>query len=175
MSKLNELFHELRRRRVFRMTGIYVVAAWVSVQVASESFPAFGIPEGAIGYVWAAVLIFFPLAVFFSWKYDVTAEGIRRTRVAIGDASADQSLTRVDYAVLAALAIVVLVTVAGVGQRLVDIRTEVALAPSTRAIDPNSIAVLPLENLSPDPTDAILAAGVHDALINNLSRISALR
>ena len=82
MSKSNTLFHELRRRRVFRMTGIYVVAAWVSVQVASETFPALGIPDSAIGYVWVAALVFFPLAVFFSWKYDVTADGIRRTPVA---------------------------------------------------------------------------------------------
>jgi TolB-like protein/tetratricopeptide (TPR) repeat protein len=174
VSKSNTLFHELRRRRVFRMTGIYVVAAWVSVQVASETFPALGIPDSAIGYVWVAALVFFPLAVFFSWKYDVTADGIRRTPVADDDATRDYSLKRVDYAVLSALAIIVLITVAGVGQRLVDIRGDVAMAPSTRPIDPNSIAVMPLESVSKDPTDAILAAGVHDALINNLSRISAL-
>ena len=43
---------------------------------------------------------------------------------------------------------------------LVDIRSDVAVAPTTRDIDANSIAVMPLESLSPDPTDAILAAGL---------------
>ena len=174
MSALNDLVHELRRRRVFRMTGIYIVAAWVSVQVASETFPAVGVPESAIGYVWLAALLVFPLAVFFSWKYDITAEGVRRTAVLGEDDATDHSLTRTDYAVLSALALIVVITVSGVGQRLVDVRSDVALAPSTRAINPNSIAVMPLDSLSGDPSDAILAAGVHDALINNLSRISAL-
>jgi TolB-like protein/tetratricopeptide (TPR) repeat protein len=174
VSTLNKLFHELRRRRVFGMSGIYVVAAWVSVQVASETFPALGIPESAIGYVWAAALVVFPLAIFFSWKYDVTAEGIRRTPAFDEDDSVDHSLTRVDYAVLSALAVIILITVVGVGQRLAEIRTEVAVAPSTRDIAPNSIAVLPLENLSPNPEDAYFAAGIHDSLITSLSKITAL-
>ena len=171
---MNKLFHELRRRRVFGMTGIYVVAAWVSVQVASETFPALGIPESAIGYVWAAAMVVFPLAMFFSWKYDVTADGIRRTPALEEDDSVDHSLTRVDYAVLSALAVIVLITLAAVGQRLADIRIEIAVAPSTRDIAPNSIAVLPLENLSPNPEDAYFAAGIHDSLITSLSKITAL-
>jgi len=50
MSKLKDLLRELKHRRVFRMTAIYIVAAWVAVQVPSEVFPAFNIPEGAIRY-----------------------------------------------------------------------------------------------------------------------------
>jgi TolB-like protein/tetratricopeptide (TPR) repeat protein len=165
---------ELRRRRVFRMTAIYIVAAWVAVQIASEVFPAFNIPEGAIRYVWVGVLIGFPLAVLFSWKYDFTTSGIRRTPAAHEDVAAVHSLTRVDYGVLAMLALVSLVIVFGVGQRLIEVQTETGRAPTTRAIDPNSIAVLPLESLSPNSDDAYFAAGVHDALITNLSRITAL-
>ncbi len=159
---------------MFRMTAIYVVVAWVAVQIASEAFPALNIPEGAIRYVWVAVLIGFPFAVFFSWKYDFTASGIRRTPAAHEDVSAVRSLTRVDYGVLAALGLVMLAIVFGVGQRLVEVQTETGRAPTTRVIDPNSIAVLPLENLSPNPDDAYFAAGVHDALITSLSRITAL-
>jgi len=174
LNKLKNLLRELRRRRVFRMTVIYIVAAWVVVQVASEAFPAINIPEGAIRYVWVAVLIGFPIAVLFSWKYDLTASGIRRTPAAHEDAAADHSLTRFDYGVLTALGLVVLVTVFDLGQRLVEVQTEAARAPTTREIDPNSIAVLPLESLSPNPDDAYFAAGVHDALITNLSGITAL-
>jgi len=156
------------------MSGIYIVAAWVIVQVASEVFPAINIPDGAIRYVWASVVICFPLAVLFSWKYDITTEGIRRTPAAHEDVAMALSLTRVDYAVLAVLAAVMLVTVAGVVERLVEVQTETAWAPATREIDPNSIAVLPLESLSSSPQDAYFAAGVHDALTTALSRISAL-
>ena len=174
MSKLNNLLRELRRRRVFRMTAIYIVASWVVVQVAAETFPAINIPEGAIRFVWAAVLIGFPVALLFSWKYDITAAGIRRTPAADQDVATVTSLTRVDYGFLVALGLVIFVTVFSVGQRLVEVQTEVAQAPTTREIDPNSIAVLPLENLSPNPNDAYFAAGVHNSLITSLSKITAL-
>jgi TolB-like protein/Tfp pilus assembly protein PilF len=156
------------------MTVIYIVAAWVAVQIASEAFPALNIPEGAIRYVWIAVLVGFPITVLFSWKYDLTASGIQRTPAAREDLETDRSLTRVDYGILAALGLVVLATIVSVGQRLIEVQTEVAQAPTTRVIDPNSIAVLPLESLSPNPDDAYFAAGVHDALITSLSKITAL-
>ena len=174
MGKLKHFLTELRRRRVFRMTAIYIVASWVAVQVASETFPALNIPGVAIRYVWVAVLIGFPIAVLFSWKYDFTASGIRRTPAAQEDEAAVHSLTRIDYGVLAMLAAVMLAILFGVGQRLVEVQTETGRAPTTRVIDPNSIAVLPLESLSPNPDDAYFAAGVHDALITSLSKITAL-
>jgi TolB-like protein/tetratricopeptide (TPR) repeat protein len=174
LSKLKYLLNELRRRRVYRMTAIYIVAGWVAVQIASEAFPALNIPEGAIRYVWIAVLVGFPVAVLFSWKYDVTATGIQRTPAAHEDVAVVHSLSRVDYGILAALGVVVLVTLFGVGQRLIEVQTDTAQAPATREINPNSIAVLPLENLSPSPEDAYFAAGVHDAMITSLSRITAL-
>jgi hypothetical protein len=167
---MKNLLRELRRRRVFRMTAIYIVAAWVAVQIASEAFPAFNMPESSIRYVWFAVLIGFPVAVLFSWKYDVTAAGIRRTPAAHEDVTDGRPLTRVDYGILAALGLAILATMFSVGQRLVEVQTKIAQAPTTREIDPNSIAVLLLENLSPSPDDAYFAAGVHDALITSLSR-----
>jgi adenylate cyclase len=39
---------------------------------------------------------------------------------------------------------------------------------------PNSIAVLPFENLSPNPDDAYFAAGMHEQLLNELARIRGL-
>ena len=124
--------------------------------------------------MWVGALIGFPVAVLFSWKYDITTSGIRRTPAAHDDMAVVGSLRWVDYGVLAALGLVVLVTVFTVGQRLVEIQTQTAKAPTTREIDPYSIAVLPLESLSPNPDDAYFAAGIHDALITSLSKITAL-
>ncbi|MEJ2129375.1 MAG: hypothetical protein P8X81_11090 [Woeseiaceae bacterium] len=133
------------------MTALYIVAAWVLVQVASEALPAFNMPENAIRYVWIAVLVGFPIAVLFSWNYDLTASGIRRTPSVDEGVEAVRPLTRIDYGILTALALVMLGTALGVGQRLADMQTAVARAPATRDIDPNSIAVLPLENVSVAP------------------------
>jgi TolB-like protein/Tfp pilus assembly protein PilF len=67
-----------------------------------------------------------------------------------------------------------LITALAVGQRLVKVQIETERAPTTRVIAPNSIAVLPLENLSRNPDDAYFAAGIHSALIASLSKITAL-
>jgi len=174
MSILKGLTTELRRRRVLHMTAIYIVAAWVLIQVASEALPAFNLPENAIRYVWIAVLVGFPVAVLFSWKYDLTASGIRRTSAADENLETGHPLERTDYGILAALGLIVLVIVSGVGLRLAEVQTEIARAPTTREIDPYSIAVLPLENLSPNPNDAYFTAGVHNSLITSLSKITAL-
>jgi TolB-like protein/Tfp pilus assembly protein PilF len=174
VSILKQLLSELNRRHVFKMTAIYIVAGWVVVQVASEAFPALNIPEGAIAYVWLAVLIGFPVALAFSWRYDLTVSGIRRTPAANEDAATVAPLTRLDYSILSAFGLVMLVLAIGVVQRLLEVQTEAVRAPTSRAIDPNSIAVLPLDNLSPSADDAYFAAGVHDALITSLSRVSAL-
>ncbi len=39
---------------------------------------------------------------------------------------------------------------------------------------PNSIAVLPFENLSPDPDNAYFAAGIHESTLNQLAKIQNL-
>ncbi len=69
-------FKELRRRRMFGVAVLYVVAAWVAVQVASEAFPGLGIPEAAIRFVWLGAILGFPLALIFGWFYDITSQGI---------------------------------------------------------------------------------------------------
>ena len=91
MAGLPQLIKELRRRRVFRVAGIYIVAAWVAVQVFSEAFPALDIPAEAIRFVWAGAMLFFPLVLTFGWFYDVTPAGIDAVP---GAAATDQSSRR---------------------------------------------------------------------------------
>jgi hypothetical protein len=61
------------------MTAVYIISGWVVLQVADLLFPALEIRDAALRYVWIAVLLGFPLALVFAWKYDITAQGIRRT------------------------------------------------------------------------------------------------
>ncbi|HSC11741.1 MAG TPA: hypothetical protein VLC97_12265 [Rhodanobacteraceae bacterium] len=39
------LIHELRRRNVIRVAGLYLVGAWLVTQVAGTVLPMFGAPE----------------------------------------------------------------------------------------------------------------------------------
>ena len=64
---------------MFRVAALYIVAAWVVIQVAQVGFPGLGIPEAAIRYVFIGAFVGFPLALIFGWSYDITPRGIVRT------------------------------------------------------------------------------------------------
>lgn len=167
---LRQLITELRRRRVFRSAGFYVVAAWVAVQVASLVFPAIDVPETALRYVWLTAISLFPLVLVFSWSYDVTLDGIRRTEPAAPDEDFDPSLRRTDMILIAALAIVAASLTLQFSTRIE--RDETGF---DETIEEFSIAVLPFDDLSGNPDEQYFASGMQAALIGGLSRIRALR
>lgn len=170
-----DLVKELRRRRVLRMTAYYIMAGWVAIQIASEALPALNLDESAIRYVWLAVFAGFPVAVLFGWRYDITSQGIRRTALGTEATAAELRLGRTDYALLAGLALLALAGLYSLSQRALQQQVALDVAPQTRAINPDSIAVLPLENLSPDPEQEYFASGMYETLINTLCKVSALR
>ena len=98
-----KFLQELRRRRVYRMAGFYVVGAWLVIQVAEVFFPAWGLPETTLRFLFIATILCFPIALIFSWVFDITTSGIVKTEPADPGVIFDNSLKRTDYLVLAAL------------------------------------------------------------------------
>jgi len=175
MRGLQKLILELRRRRVFRVIGLYVVGSWVLLQVAALAFQSLDIPDGALVSVWIAAFVGFPLALILGWRYEFTANGILRTSPADADQAEDLSLHRTDFLILAALAMVAVTA----GFRLiVEIReteTDRIDSAASKEVSRYSIAVLPLDNLSGDSEQEYFVSGMHEALIADLSRISGLK
>ena len=62
-----KVWQELRRRRVFRLAGLYVVGAWLVIQVADISVPAWGLPDTALRDPFIAAIGCFTVALIFSW------------------------------------------------------------------------------------------------------------
>ncbi len=175
MARLSQFFVEMRRRHVFRVTGIYIVTAWVILQVAALAFDSFGLPAAAMRFVWYALIVVSPIAVFWGWRYDITAEGIVRTPPITAGKSVDVKLRRPDFVIIAALAGIVLFVLA-------DTVSQISRLPETidyrYALNRNvisSIAVLPFDNLSADASDQYLSAGMHDAVITALARVKAFK
>lgn len=63
-------FNELKRRQIYRGGVMYVVAGWVVVQVATQVFPYFDIPNWAIRLVVVAILLGFPIALVCLWMFE---------------------------------------------------------------------------------------------------------
>ena len=77
--KVQGWFAELRRRKVFRVAAVYLVAAWLAIQVADAVFEPIGLPAWAFKLVIVLALLGFPLACALAWAFDVTPRGIERT------------------------------------------------------------------------------------------------
>ena len=72
------LFEELKRRHVFRATAVYLVVAWVILQLADIVVPALGLPEWVMTLVLALLVLCLPLAIVLAWIFDLTPQGLQR-------------------------------------------------------------------------------------------------
>jgi TolB-like protein/Tfp pilus assembly protein PilF len=133
-------------------------------------FPAIGVPEQALLYVWLIVTSLFPLAIIFAWRYDVSLDGITRTPPAGPGEDFDASLRSKDFALLVALGLVAAAITLQFGTRIEP--GQVRLDESISAF---SIAVLPFDDLSGNPDEQYFVSGMQSALIDGLSRVRNLR
>src|SRR5262249_50697683 len=76
---LRKFFAELKRRNVYKVAIAYGVVAWLLMQVASQIFPFFEIPNWSVRLVVLLLIIGFPIALILAWAFELTPEGIKRT------------------------------------------------------------------------------------------------
>jgi hypothetical protein len=74
-----KFFGELKRRNVYRVAAAYAVIAWLFIQIATQVFPFFEIPNPAVRLVVLLLVIGFPVALILAWAFELTPEGIKRT------------------------------------------------------------------------------------------------
>ncbi len=173
------LFTELKRRHVFRVGIAYLVVAWLVLQVVNIVVPIIGAPDWTSKLVLILLVAGFPIALILAWAFEMTPEGVKRTEAADGDAPARATASMgrtLNVVILAALVLAVgfLIWRQYYGAPLQTTQTAPAAAKPTSDVLPNSVAVLPFENLSPDPKDAYFASGLHEEVINQLSKIHSM-
>src|ERR1700740_2475439 len=72
-------FAELKRRNVYRVAVAYAVVGWLLVQVVTQVFPIFEIPNWALRLIVLAIIIGLPIALVMAWAFELTPEGLKRT------------------------------------------------------------------------------------------------
>src|SRR5256886_3802409 len=72
-------FAELKRRNVYKVAVAYAVVGWLLVQVTTQVFPIFEIPNWALRLIVLAIIIGFPIALVIAWAFELTPEGLKRT------------------------------------------------------------------------------------------------
>ena len=155
------------------MAGFYVVGAWLVIQVADVFFPAWGLPDTSVRFLIIAAMACFPIALIFSWIFDITTSGIVRTEPADAGEVFDNSLKRTDYVVLVALLAIGVAIVFGSLQKIVEEVDGVVAVASVEKIA-NSIAILPFANLDTNPDTGYFSDGVTEEILHRLSSLRAL-
>ncbi|MCZ6826123.1 MAG: adenylyl cyclase, partial [Gammaproteobacteria bacterium] len=156
------IVRELKRRNVFRMAVLYMVAAWLIMQVTEVLITLANLPHWIGPTIIWLLAIGFPISLIFSWFYELTPEGISLEK----DIDPEQSITHVT------------------GRRLDFIIISMLIAAVilfaydkwwTRGPPEKSIAVLPFMNMSDDPEQEYFSDGISEELLNVLAKIPGLR
>jgi serine/threonine-protein kinase len=155
------LVSELRRRNVFRMAVLYVVAAWLIMQVAEVLIALAKLPDWIGPTTLMLLAIGFPIAVIVSWFYEITPEGISLEKdVEPGESITHVTGRRLDFLVISLLCAAVI---------LFAYDKWWMPAPTEQ-----SIAVLAFENMSGDPEQEYFSDGISEELLNLLAQIPEL-
>jgi len=174
------LYAELRRRKVFKVGGAYLVVAWLLIQVVATLAPQLQLPDWAPRLVTLLLMVGFPVALVLAWVLDVTPEGMKAETSAVGNGSM--------YAIAGALLAAALgwyflvpakeemgsesISGAHATAGTTDSQPENDSDPIS---SPASIAVLPFANLGGKAEDEYFSDGMTEELLNVLARNTALQ
>ncbi|MEO6969488.1 MAG: tetratricopeptide repeat protein [Chthoniobacterales bacterium] len=167
-------FAELKRRNVYKVAVAYAVVAWLLIQAASILFPTFEAPVWVMKVLVAVIILGFPIALVFSWAFEITPEGIKREE----DIAPNESIARHTGRKIVGISVVVAVIAAGLFVfQFLRPRLTSADAPLTTAagIPDKSIAVLPFDNLSRDPDNIYFSEGIQDEILTRLAKSAELK
>ena len=163
---MSKFFEELKRRNVIKASIAYVVVAWVILQVLSIVLPTVGAPEWVMKTLMILMVIGFPIWIFFSWVYEVTPEGLKKTEQNTEERGISETTNkRLNILILVGL-------VAAIAVALLRPNTGINYSSSNNEY---AIAVLPFDDMSAQKDTEWFCDGVTEDILTHLSKISGLK
>lgn len=179
---MRPLLQELKRRHVYRVTVVYVIASWLLLQVADTLFPAFGIRDDGMRILALTLFFSFPLVLMLTWAFELTPQGIRKTLAA--ESGEGTGIRNSDYLVGVILMVLIglmALQLYRVNGSIYDHTEGIAAASESASKDDvdvsepvpgfsgrAAIAVIPFLNMSNDPEQEYFADGITEDLITGL-------
>ena len=190
---------ELRRRNVFKVAAAYAIVGWLLAQIAVVFSPALRLPEWVPSLVALLLILGFPVAMFLTWAYELTPEGVKPAPEMSRSASVARiSGRRLDFLIIGLLAIALgfvmleqyvldehggavesaaAVADAGAGSGDAAAPGADAAAPTREpagAASPRRLAVLPFVSMSGEPEQEYFSDGISEEVLNVLGNMRQL-
>lgn len=165
---------ELKKRHVFKAGLAYLIGAWVFTEVSALVLDTFAAPPYVMKTILIVLVIGFPIWLVFSWVYDLTPEGIKKTRKSDPDNSRSPVINhRLNRTIIGFLSIAVVLLVVNQlristnnSENRAGNRTPDEIATADKPIE--LIAVLPFFNSKSDPETDYLGFAMADQIIGGL-------
>lgn len=169
-SGVSNLVQELRNRRVFRASAVYLGVGYAILEASSIIVPMMELPEIIVKIILGLLLIGFPIAIVLAWVFQVTPEGIRRSPKS-GEKQSDAQKPLTGNSVIIALLLIIagLLTLQQFSGKVGGEMSE------STGVDMKSIAVLPFTPFTKTEDDQSFADGMHDDILTQLSKIGDLK
>src|SRR5262245_48249316 len=169
----HSFFAELKRRHVYRVAIAYGVVAWLLIQVATQVFPFFEIPNFVVRLVVAASALGFPVALIIAWAFEMTPGGLKRAN----DIGPNEYVPHWSTRKFAALIVSVAILAAGIPvvHLLRKKPAFLSRVNAASALSEKSIAVLPLLNEGGRLEDEYFSDGLSEELIAALAQLDGLK
>jgi len=179
-STFQKLIDELKRRRVFRVATLYVVATWPIIQIADILSPALSLPDGAMRTLLIVFIAGFPVVIAFIWIFNLTPKGLIKVEAA-GESKNVESQERLigKNAELLIVSVLLLIAIGlfvfSGSTALYSSKDAGSLSSALESPKIESIAVLPFVPFSENKQDEYFADGLSEELLNVLAKIKSLR
>ena len=167
---------ELKRRHVFKSAIAYLITAWLILQVSDIISPLFEIPPSILKTLLYILGIGFPIWLVFSWIYDITLEGVKKTDDV--NKNTEKSIfdnRRFNKAIIASLSLAVMLLLVNIFWNRTEVLSNSSQLTTSAKIERKSIAVLPFENRSKLEDDVFFTDGIHDDLLTEISKIKEIK
>ncbi|MCZ6762986.1 MAG: hypothetical protein O7C03_08280, partial [Gammaproteobacteria bacterium] len=164
---MNKLFAELKRRNVIKVVTAYLIAAWITLQMADVIREPLGMPDWVFQAILITVIVGFVVTITLAWIFGITPEGIRKIPVASAGVAEGLSTGRkIDFIIIGLLVIAL----------IAYITKDTLFGEQPAAADAvKSIAVLPFVSMSSDVENEYFSDGLSEELLNMLANIKDLK
>jgi TolB-like protein/Tfp pilus assembly protein PilF len=166
-NNLEKFLNELKRRKVIRIITVYAAAAFIILQLVDIIAQPLQLPAWTLTFVIVLLFIGFIITVLLSWIYDITPEGVKKTK-SVGDIKHREKVEPISsngWKITSYISIVIIVVL--VAFNIVTSRK----VPETLTNLEKSIAVLPFENMSDNGENAWFGDAMTDEIIMQLNKI----